>query len=388
MKMSDVLTPGYIYVLVEREFVRSGEPIVKVGRTRDVVRRLAQYPKGSKLLFSMYCDSLVATETEVLLLLDKAFNRRADIGRESFEGDIKSIISLVSSYATAKLLGGRPACPAALVGRDGDAGGGTQEAPSAIGDVDVEGGALATSEPTADLEAMEGGGGVNEEMPGAETSEADPVVVQAPSLPVKEAVVADVAVVRFVEEHKESLDNAREVSASLYDRFSSFCDASNWKVPVKHEKFSKLLVQIYGAHSVVVRDGLVVNRYVQMPRLVPVPDEADAVAENHEILADTNKLHDFLAMDEVARGCRITRVEGHVTWELDFQKLFEGAMGIEYAADTAVFTQFGFTRGSKTEFACLGCKQVAKARGGKCCDAYVRESRRLKIMIHNMCIRQ
>ena len=118
--MSDVPTPGYIYVIVEREFVRSGEPVVKVGRTSNVVRRIAEYPKGSKLLFCMYCDSLLETEAEVLRLLDKAFLRRSDIGRESFEGNFNSILSLVSNFVTAKLLTGRLACPAALLGRNGE----------------------------------------------------------------------------------------------------------------------------------------------------------------------------------------------------------------------------------------------------------------------------
>ena len=42
--MSSLPSPGYIYLLVEREFVRSGEPVVKVGRTSDVIRRMSEYP--------------------------------------------------------------------------------------------------------------------------------------------------------------------------------------------------------------------------------------------------------------------------------------------------------------------------------------------------------
>ena len=102
------------------------------------------------------------------------------------------------------------------------------------------------------------------------------------------------------------------------------------------------------------------------------------------LAASTNKLHEFLAMDDDERGFSITRVEGHVTWELDLQKLFEGALGGKYVADASVFTQFGFTRGAKAEYACLGCKQAAKARGGKCCEAYSHSNRRQKVLIYNM----
>jgi len=285
--MSDVLIPGFIYLLVEREFVRSGETIVKVGRTTDVVRRLSQYPKGSKLLFCMYCDTLVATESELLLLLDKAFKRRPDVGRESFEGAINSIIAFVSGYATAKLVGGLPARPAALVGRDGDVGD-VKEAPrdpDVASDADV---ALTpeAGERDAETAAWPGDGLLDE--PGTSSV---PTAVLAPPRPPKETVCPDAAVVRFVEEHKATLDNARELSASLYDRLLTFCDAMNWKVPVRHEAFSKLLVQIYGASSVVVRDGLVVHRYVQMPRLVPVPVEA-------EVASTTSYVRRFLALTE------------------------------------------------------------------------------------------
>lgn len=371
--------PGFIYVLIEREFVRSGENVVKVGRTRNMMKRLNQYPKGSKLLFCMYCDTLVSTETELLRLLDTAFVRRSDMGRERFQGDINAIVSFVNSFVNLKLLTGRPVCPAALDG------------PSSCNNGDVE---EKDNDETGDVGATDASSG-NEIPDGTVVIEEgtvvipeEPVVIpkEAVALIPKEMVVPDVAVVRFVEEHKIDLDGAKELSARLYDRFASFCDSTKWKVPVNHVKFSKLLCEIYKAQSVVVRDGLNVERYIQMPRFTRDEDASDNNAvDGVGQQTFTNKLHEFLAMDDDERGYRITRVEGHVTWELDFQSAFQTVLsGTKYVADATVFGQFGFTKGAKAEYACLGCKQLAKARGGKCCEVYSHSNRRQKVMIYNM----
>lgn len=106
------------------------------------------------------------------------------------------------------------------------------------------------------------------------------------------------------------------------------------------------------------------------------------------LAASTNKLQEFLTMDDDQRGgVSITRVEGHITWESDLQTSFSAIMGCKYVADASVFAQLGFARGTKLEYTCLGCKQLAKARGGKCCDAYSQANRRQKMLIHNMELR-
>ena len=41
----------YIYLLQEREFIKTKEPIYKIGKTKQVNnKRFGQYPKGSVLL--------------------------------------------------------------------------------------------------------------------------------------------------------------------------------------------------------------------------------------------------------------------------------------------------------------------------------------------------
>lgn len=104
--MKPTTTPGYIYLIVEREFVKSKENVAKVGRTNDIMRRFKQYPKGSKLVLAMYCDNQIETENEVLKLMDNTFIKRRDIGRESFEGDLRQMYLLVSNYISIKAVSG------------------------------------------------------------------------------------------------------------------------------------------------------------------------------------------------------------------------------------------------------------------------------------------
>lgn len=47
---------GYIYVVYLREFLRSGEPVLKVGYTlRDMRCRMKEYSKGSLCLAHEVC---------------------------------------------------------------------------------------------------------------------------------------------------------------------------------------------------------------------------------------------------------------------------------------------------------------------------------------------
>lgn len=112
----------------------------------------------------------------------------------------------------------------------------------------------------------------------------------------------------------------------------------------------------------------------------------DAILQwQHQLAAATNKLHHFLDMDEDERGCSIQCVDGHVTWELDFKAAFEAFYGKgSYTPDVAVFQRFGFRKSSEPENACKSCKQIAKSRGGKCCEQYSNNNRTKKHVIFNM----
>ena len=50
------ITTNYIYLLHEREHIRTSENVYKVGMTRQSnLDRFNNYPKGSILLFQMEC---------------------------------------------------------------------------------------------------------------------------------------------------------------------------------------------------------------------------------------------------------------------------------------------------------------------------------------------
>jgi hypothetical protein len=90
------MNTNYIYLLQEREFIKTKENIYKVGRTRkENYERFNQYPKGSILLFQMICKKCEKIEVEIIKEFKDRFNQRKDIGNEYFEGDYKIMIDII-----------------------------------------------------------------------------------------------------------------------------------------------------------------------------------------------------------------------------------------------------------------------------------------------------
>jgi hypothetical protein len=49
---------GYIYLLQEREFIKTKENIYKLGKTKqENLKRLKQYSKGSELIIQLQCEN-------------------------------------------------------------------------------------------------------------------------------------------------------------------------------------------------------------------------------------------------------------------------------------------------------------------------------------------
>ena len=87
---------NYIYLIVLREFIKSGENIYKIGRTsQENYKRFYQYPKNSILLFHMICSpdiKLCELEKKILYKFEQKYILRNDIGREYFEGNYMNMI--------------------------------------------------------------------------------------------------------------------------------------------------------------------------------------------------------------------------------------------------------------------------------------------------------
>jgi hypothetical protein len=96
-----IMMSQYIYLLQEREFIKTKEYVYKVGMTKKVNHeRFNQYPKGSVLLFQIICDNCKNIENQVIKLFKQNFKLRKDIGNEYFEGEYKNMIDII--YSTVK----------------------------------------------------------------------------------------------------------------------------------------------------------------------------------------------------------------------------------------------------------------------------------------------
>jgi hypothetical protein len=78
----------HIYLLQEREFIKTKENVYKVGKTRQLnFQRFKQYPKGSIVLLHSECHDCDKSENLILSMLRDKFKRCPDYGSEYFEGD-------------------------------------------------------------------------------------------------------------------------------------------------------------------------------------------------------------------------------------------------------------------------------------------------------------
>lgn len=91
--------PGYMYVIMEREFIKTGEPVYKIGMTNqyDPRKRLQNYPHDSRVLLLVEKPDARRSENIVkdLLRAHREIVHRTDIGVEYFEGDPTCITQIV-----------------------------------------------------------------------------------------------------------------------------------------------------------------------------------------------------------------------------------------------------------------------------------------------------
>jgi hypothetical protein len=83
----------YIYLIQEREFIKTNENIYKIGKTKQYNNnRFRQYPKESILLHQTICNNCDETEKELIKIFKKKFKQVKNIGNEYFEGDYNDMI--------------------------------------------------------------------------------------------------------------------------------------------------------------------------------------------------------------------------------------------------------------------------------------------------------
>ena len=90
---------NYIYLVKEREFIKTKENIYKIGRSKqENTKRFLQYPKGSELILQETCIDCIKTEKMIINEFKKHFIHRKDIGHEYFEGDYLKMRKIVWGY--------------------------------------------------------------------------------------------------------------------------------------------------------------------------------------------------------------------------------------------------------------------------------------------------
>jgi len=86
----------FIYLLQEREFIKTREPIYKIGKTKqEKLKRIKSYPNGSELLFYIICNNCDEIEKTIINKFKIHFNHKKEFGNEYFMGDYNLMIDII-----------------------------------------------------------------------------------------------------------------------------------------------------------------------------------------------------------------------------------------------------------------------------------------------------
>lgn len=101
----------YVYLLREREFIRSKEQIYKIGKTKQSsMKRFSAYPKHSTLLLYIECDDCSRVEKEIMKLFKQKYEQCNEIGNEYFQGDPILMINDICQIVVGKNTLTNPNC--------------------------------------------------------------------------------------------------------------------------------------------------------------------------------------------------------------------------------------------------------------------------------------
>ena len=86
----------FIYLLQEREFIKTKEPIYKIGKTKqEKLKRIKSYPNGSELLLYIVCNNCDEIEKTIINKFKSHFIHKKEFGNEYFMGDYNSMIDTI-----------------------------------------------------------------------------------------------------------------------------------------------------------------------------------------------------------------------------------------------------------------------------------------------------
>ena len=95
----------HLYCLIEREFLKSGEKIYKVGKSVHLSQRMNSYPKGSLIISIFKVNDCHITEKLLLKRLDQelSFRNAREIGRVYYEADLPSLLKIFIEVCMSNL---------------------------------------------------------------------------------------------------------------------------------------------------------------------------------------------------------------------------------------------------------------------------------------------
>jgi hypothetical protein len=195
---------GMLYLIHEREFIKTNEDIYKFGRTENLSQRITQYPKGSKLLFAIKIMDEKTAESELIKKLSIEFKARPDIGREYFQGDYKMIMKIIFEYVILN----------------------------------------------------------NNNIYNIEDNKQDEINIK------KEKKDETIMMMEYVDENREILNNKLIKSKDFYEDVLKWIEKKDYNVYISHAKMTKIIIKCFGVISKVHRFEKSIDQGLQFPELV------------------------------------------------------------------------------------------------------------------------
>lgn len=99
--MTNLISSG-LYLLREREFIKSNETIYKIGRSDDVMKRVNQYPNGSMVYLIIGCNDNAIHESNLIEIFNNKFANEKYVGNEYFTGNVALMKETMIEYMKSK----------------------------------------------------------------------------------------------------------------------------------------------------------------------------------------------------------------------------------------------------------------------------------------------
>lgn len=332
--MRDINGPGEIYIVQTRQSIVLCESVYKIGRAWDAGERLRGYPKGSALICRLPVSRMKDAEDMVKLKCRAELLQRLDYGAEYFEGELLVVMQ--------KLV---------------DTGGHYWRG---LG----QGKVVASVQ-----ERSEGRGRLDGPMSPPRIVEDDVQALVHASSTDETILLQRYIQLRIGELSKMPVDSAR-----LLDEVMTMMRATGCNKNMCFKRLVADLRRYFGVEEIMSHPFPDGPRHAVVFK-VPPSDVmvTDGTFESQgDQLPTSNKLEEFLSMNDEQRGCCILRVEGKITWMSDFKHAFNTIVTSDLVIDNTVFASRGFRVSAKPQNVCLKCMGLSKGGDNKCCPLYSR----------------